>query len=229
MLSISEYYILKKKPKQRPHICWLLHCHIQELSIFLTTKIAPENKCLNTAEALTTLCSRKSVSRAPYQYFFTLMRGCKEAAWLLSGAQWAQTETHLVLSKQNTVFLPGCLNTREDCIERVVEYPGLEIFSPLLNTVLSNLFFLTLLEEGGLDNGLQWCLPTSTTAKLGCVSLVLMWRDKSPSSTHWQCSSQGVLLAFSTTRALCCLVLNFSKQSPGSEQWWCSPIALPVQ
>lgn len=82
-------------------------------------------------------------------------------------------ETCLVLSKYNTVLLLGCLNTREDCTERVVEYPVLEIFYSLPVTVRSNLFFLTLLEEGGLDDGLQWCLPTSTTAKLWCVSLVL--------------------------------------------------------
>lgn len=57
MLSIPEYYILKKKLKDSKSSG---HCALPyPRVIFLTTKTAPENKCLNTAEALTTLCSRK--------------------------------------------------------------------------------------------------------------------------------------------------------------------------
>lgn len=162
MLSIPEYYILKKKQKQRSLSagpCALPY----PKAIFLTTKIAPEKKVLGYCRGPHYPLLKKIIMSQEdcinvYSYWWEGVKGEPDFSLV-------PKQKHILSCLNRTQFYYLDVWTPGKCSERVVE-----MFNPL-HTVLSNLFFLTWLEEGGLGYGLQWCLPTVPSAELHKVPM----------------------------------------------------------
>lgn len=130
------------------------------VSSFRSTKALLMNWRQLTVSILNALLKEGNISpKHKYLRVIAKRMGLGSFQWQDKG-QWAEIDAQDVLSEyeEKLVYCEGCR-----ALPRVVESLSLEIFKPCLNTILCNLLWVNLLEQGVGPDHLQRSLPTPSS------------------------------------------------------------------